>query len=516
MSISSTVNPGTTCWHAIDWPKAYRQVKNLRQRIHKARVSGDWKKVRGLQKLMLRSRANLLVSIRRVTQINRGKTTPGVDRLLALTPYERGELADQLGALQGWKPLPACRVYIPKKNGSSRPLGIPSLIDRCQQAMVKNALEPCWEAVFEETSYGFRPGRSVHDAIERIFLATKSGSTRTWILDADIKGCFDNIDHDHLQKTIGAFPAKALIHKWLKAGYVEDNVFYKTEQGTPQGGVISPLLANIALHGMEEAVGVRYRSGASCNVVKHTSPIVVRYADDFVVLCHAKQKAEDARKALSTFLAQRGLEFSPEKTSITTLRDGFDFLGFNIRTYKVRDRKSGYKTLIKPSKKTIKGFKRKLRDIFRSHNGQDVATLIRAANPVIRGWSNFYRYSVAVKAFQGVECYLHLLQKRWCKRNHSKKSRKWVMKRYFRRQKQCPSYGYTFSDPLSKNYMLHVSSFKVERWVKVRHGHVPDNPDQQDYWRARNKRKSDGLKPGPAKIAKRQAAICPLCRPVNP
>ena len=186
MSISSTVNPKTTCWHAIDWPKAYRQVKDLRQRIHKARVSKDWKKVRGLQKLMLRSRANLLVSIRRVTQINQGKTTPGVDRLLALTPGERGELADQLSALQGWKPLPARRVYIPKKDGKKRPLGIPSLIDRCQQAMVKNALEPCWEAVFEETSYGFRPGRSVHDAIERIFLATKSGSTRTWILDADI------------------------------------------------------------------------------------------------------------------------------------------------------------------------------------------------------------------------------------------------------------------------------------------------------------------------------------------
>lgn len=514
MNANSTVNPKTTDWHAIDWQQAYARVRNLRQRIYKARVNGEWKKVRGLQKLMLRSRANLLVSVRRATQINRGKTTRGVDRLLALTPPEREKLVDQLSTMKTWEPLPARRVYIPKAKGKKRPLGIPSLIDRCQQAIVKNALEPCWEAVFEETSYGFRPGRSVHDAIERIYLATKSGSLRTWVLDADIKGCFDNIDHNHLLETIGSFPAKGLIRKWLKAGYVEDQAFYPTEKGTPQGGIISPLLANISLHGMEEALGVQYRNGvASAGMVKPYSPILVRYADDLVVLCHSREKAVNAKGILQAFLSRRGLELSEEKTSIRTLEEGFDFLGFNVRSYKVNDRKSGYKTLVKPSNDAVKNHRRKLHDLFRAYDGKSAGSLIRAVNPVIRGWCNFYHYSVAAKIFQDVECYLHIRQKRWCRRNHSKKSKKWYMKRYFRRHELCPNYGYTFVDPLSDiNYMLHASAFKIERWIKVKHGHVPDNPDQRSYWQKREARKADGLKTGRKRLADNQKQLCPVCR----
>ena len=308
MNNSSTVNHKTTDWHAIDWQNAYAQVKNLRQRIFKARTNGDWKKVRGLQKLMLRSRANLLTSVRKVTQINQGKSTPGVDRYVALLPTERSLLIDQLLNLARWKPFPARRIYIPKTNGKKRPLGIPSLIDRCQQAMVKNALEPCWEAIFEETSYGFRPGRSVHDAIEWIYLATKSGSRRTWILDADIKGCFDNIDHNSLMKTIGSFPARGLIKKWLKSGYVDKGVFFRTEQGTPQGGIISPLLANIALHGMESWLGIKYRGGVSSDTIKPACPVIVRYADDFVVLCHTKEEAVEAKEKIKAYLIQEGHE----------------------------------------------------------------------------------------------------------------------------------------------------------------------------------------------------------------
>ena len=202
------VSGGTVQWQTIDWPAAYRTVRTLRRRIYRATEMRDWKTVRSLQKLMLRSRANLLVSIRRVSQINRGKASPGVDARTALTPTERADLANQLVNLKAWEPLPARRVYIPKASGKKRPLGIPSLIDRCQQAIVLNALEPCWEAQFEGTSYGFRPGRGVHDAIERIYLATKSGSKRVWVLDADIKGCFDNIDHEALMEAIGNFPAR--------------------------------------------------------------------------------------------------------------------------------------------------------------------------------------------------------------------------------------------------------------------------------------------------------------------
>lgn len=233
----TTVSSRVTDWHSINWGKAYRTIRNLRQRIFKAKSKGNWKLVRGLQKLMLRSYSNLLIAIRQVCQINKGKQTPGVDRYIALTPDERVKLIEYLTTLKTWKPLPARRVYIPKSNGKNRPLGIPSIIDRCQQAIVKNALEPYWEATFEPISYGFRPGRCCFDAIERIYLTTKSGSRRLWVLDADIKGCFDNISHDSLIKTIGNFPARELVNQWLKAGYMENGVFYDTTKGTPQGGI---------------------------------------------------------------------------------------------------------------------------------------------------------------------------------------------------------------------------------------------------------------------------------------
>jgi RNA-directed DNA polymerase len=315
------VSHGTAPWRAIDWPVVHDTVRTLRRRIYRATERRDWKKVRSLQKLLLRSWANRLLSVRRVTQINRGKSTPGVDARVALTSGERMELVRELTALKVWQPLPARRVYIPKANGKKRPLGIPSLLDRCQQAMVLNALEPCWEAQFEGTSYGFRPGRSVHDAIERIYTATKSGSTRGWILDADIKGCFDAIDHGALMEAIGNFPAREVIRLWLKAGYVEEGVFHTTEQGTPQGGVISPLLANIALHGMEETLGIEYRGGVNASFVKRHCPVFVRYADDFVVICHTYDDALQARECIAAFLAERGLQLSEEKTRIRHISD---------------------------------------------------------------------------------------------------------------------------------------------------------------------------------------------------
>src|SRR6266576_5960439 len=249
-----------TNWNAINWRKANRTVRNLRQRLFRATQEGNLKKVRSLQKLMLKSYSNRLVSVRRVTQINAGKHAPGVDKLAVKTPAARGRMVDTLAHYTLWKAKPAKRVYIPKANHKLRPLGIPVVMDRCLQAMVKNALEPSWEARFEGISYGFRPGRSAHDAIEKIYLLARPNKTKKWILDADIKGAFDNISHDHLQEAIGPVPGRELIKQWLKAGYVEQEMFHETEQGTPQGGVISPLLANIALHGMEDAIGVTYNS----------------------------------------------------------------------------------------------------------------------------------------------------------------------------------------------------------------------------------------------------------------
>src|SRR5215468_6306662 len=244
MRATGTANGPTrrTAWDAIDWRKAQRIVRNLRQRIFRATQVGDWRKVRSLQKLMLRSYSNVLLGVRQVTQVNAGKYTPGVDRLVVKTPAARGELVERLATFQPWRAKPVRRVYIPKANGKVRPLGIPTILDRCQQARVKNALEPSWEARFEGSSYGFRPGRGCHDAIEKIYGLARPNKTKKWVLDADIKGAFDNIGHEHLLKAIGQIPGKELIKQWLKAGYMEQGEFHTTEAGTPQGGVISPLL----------------------------------------------------------------------------------------------------------------------------------------------------------------------------------------------------------------------------------------------------------------------------------
>ncbi len=341
---SVSVSTRTCNWSTVNWRKANRIVRNLRQRIFKAAQENNLKKVRNLQRLLMRSYSNILLAVRRVTQINAGKHTPGVDKLVVKTPLVRGLLVDILSKFIPWKPYPTRRVYIPKANGKQRPLGIPSLIDRCLQAIVKNALEPFWESKFEGTSYGFRPGRSAHDAIGRIYLYARPHKTKKWVVDADIKGCFDNISHKHLLETIGNFPARKLIHLWLKAGYVDKGVFHESEAGTPQGGIISPLLANISLHGMEKFLGVKYNNRGE----NYGKRLFCRYADDFVVFCETKEDAEKATAQLAEFLKIRGLEIAPEKTRIVHIKDGFDFLGFNIRQYAVTNTNTGWKTLTKP------------------------------------------------------------------------------------------------------------------------------------------------------------------------
>src|SRR6266536_725197 len=254
---------------------------------------------------------NTLVSVRQVTQRNTGRKTVGVDGQVALTSQARAEVAVQVHATQGsWQPSPVRRVFIPKAGDTTkmRPLGIPVIMDRCHQARVRNALEPQWEAQFEPRSYGFRPGRGCHDAIESLFNTLCGKSKRVWILDADLAGAFDNIDHEHLLTTIGDFPGRRMVAGWLKAGIFEvGQGFSPTEVGTPQGGVISPLLLNIALHGLEEAAGVRYRTGSHAGEVTGTSPTLTRYADDLVVCCHSRQQAEQVKAKLAAWLALRGL-----------------------------------------------------------------------------------------------------------------------------------------------------------------------------------------------------------------
>src|SRR6266436_8602798 len=323
---------GRTDWDRTDWRKANRVVTNLRQRIFKAARANDHRKVRSLQKLMLRSRSNILMSVRRVTQVNAGRNTAGVDKVLVKTPAARGQLVDHLATFQPWRAKPVRRVYIPKRSDSSklRPLGIPTIMDRCLQAMVKNALEPAWESRFEGSSYGFRPGRNAHDAIEKIYGFSCPNRRKKVVVDADIKGAFDNISQEFILTALGDVPGKALIKQWLKAGYLEDGRHHETPSGTPQGGVISPLLLNIALHGMEAALGVKHDSQGTSRGTR----AVVRYADDFVVFCESQEDALVVRdRILPDWLAKRGLSLSPEKTRIVQLTEGFDFLSFNIRRY---------------------------------------------------------------------------------------------------------------------------------------------------------------------------------------
>jgi RNA-directed DNA polymerase len=385
-------------WRQIDWRQVEHNVRRLRQRIFTASKAGDLARVRRLQKLMLRSRSNTLLSVRRVTERNAGRLTAGVDGEVALTDEAKTELVSRVhDPADVFKAWPVRRVYIPKPGGKRRPLGIPVILDRVHQARAVNALEPEWEARFEPKSYGFRPGRGCHDAIEAIFQVAKGKSPRRlWVLDADLAGAFDRIGHDHLMQMLGTFPARGMIRQWLKAGVVEQGRLSRTEEGTPQGGVASPLLLNIALHGMETAAGARY--GADTYAMKG-SPVLIRYADDFVVHCHTRQEAIEVKTRLAAWLAPRGLAFNDDKTQVVSLAEGYDFLGFNVRRYRG-------KLLIKPSQAAVRRIRERLRSELWSLRGSNAPAVLRKLNPIIRGWAGYYRTQVAAETFGKLDYYL--------------------------------------------------------------------------------------------------------------
>ncbi|MEV7043901.1 reverse transcriptase domain-containing protein [Amycolatopsis sp. NPDC051061] len=297
-------------WDAVEWRTVEDGVRRLRQRIFAASQAGDLKKVRNLQKLMLRSRSNVLLSVRRVTEVNAGRKTAGVDGKVVVAPEQKAELADWVQhQAEPWSPLPVKRVYVPKSNGRCRQLGIPVIADRCLQALAVNALEPEWEARFEPKSYGFRPGRGCHDAIVAIHTtSSRPDAKRLWVLDADLEAAFDRLNHDHIYESLGTFPARGLVSGWLKAGVNEDGRFSPTGDGVPQGGVISPLLLNVALHGMEAAAGVRYYvTGTRAGKTMTNCPAVIRYADDLIALCHSREQAEQVKARLAEWLAPKGV-----------------------------------------------------------------------------------------------------------------------------------------------------------------------------------------------------------------
>ena len=339
---------------------------------------------------------------------------------------------DDLMRFQPWRAKPVRRIYVPKPNGKRRPLGIPTIRDRCFQAQVKNALEPEWEAKFEACSYGFRPGRSCHDAVEDVWSLASQGK-RVWVLDADIQGAFDTIDHHMLLNAIQNTPGRELIRQWLKAGYVEAGKHHETPSGTPQGGIISPLLANVALHGMEEALGTKRRQDTSHRGRRdeRNAFALVRYADDFVVLTRTKEQAEEAAVILKPWLAERGLLLSEEKTQVVHLRQGFDFLGFTFRQFSSKRKRSGRVLLTTPSKQSVQRLKKRLRDEWLKLCGKDVETAVKTLNPIIMGWANYFRTGTASETFRDLDAYMFRRECRYINRTHPNKNRKWKDGRYF-------------------------------------------------------------------------------------
>jgi len=495
-------------WRQVDWRRAEADVRRLRQRIFTASKAGDLARVRRLQKLMLRSRANTLISVRRVTERNAGRLTAGVDGEVVLTPEAKMQLVDRLQqSAESFKAMPVRRVYIPKPGGKRRPLGIPVILDRVHQARVVNALEPEWEARFEPRSYGFRPGRGCQDAIQAVHAVAKGKSAkRLWTLDADLASAFDLIAHDHIQTMIGTFPARGMIRQWLKAGVVEQGRLHRTEDGVPQGGVVSPLLLNVALHGMEKAAGVRYyQTGNSAGKAMMGSPVLIRYADDFVALCHTRQEALAVKARLADWLTPRDLAFNEDKTRVVTLADGFDFLGFNVRRYHG-------KLLIKPSKTAIRRIRERLRTELWSLRGSNAPAVIKRLNPIIRGWANYYRTHVVGEIFAKLDHYLWRLTYKWARYSHANKSASWVIARYFGKFNKARQDRWVFGDRQSGAYMHHFAWTTVVRHQTVRQGASPDDPALADYWARRRRRPVLPINNTSLWLLKAQDGCCPICK----
>lgn len=496
-------------WAAVDWPQVEDDVRRLRQRIFMASQAGDLAKVRNLQKLMLRSRANALLSVRRVTQINAGRSTAGVDGVVVLDDDGRAELADRIQRHpNSVAPKPVRRVFIPKANGKQRPLGIPVIADRALQARAAAALEPEWEARFEAKSYGFRPGRGCHDAIEAIFTTIGGRNPqRRWTLDADLTAAFDRIDHRCLAEMLGTFPARKHIEQWLTAGVVERSMFTATTEGVPQGGVISPLLLNVALHGIEAAAGAAYFPAGMAHTGRSVpgTPVVVRYADDLIAMCVSREQAEAVQARLAEWLHARGLTFNTDKTQIVGINEGHDFLGFHIRRYR------NDKLLIKPSKAAVKRIRTRLAAEVKTLHGANAEAVINRLNPIIRGWAAYYRGGVSKEIFSALDHYVWRLTYRWALRTHPNKSKRWVKARYFAAFHPARRDHWVFGDRNTDRYLVKFSWTPIVRHIMVKGTASPDDPALHDYWQTRRRRRKPPVGPSLRRLLSAQDGRCSGC-----
>ncbi|PHI32738.1 group II intron reverse transcriptase/maturase [Budvicia aquatica] len=489
-------------WHSIDWKRCHYQVRKLQIRIAKATREKQWRRVKKLQRMLTRSFTAKALAVKRVTE-NTGKKTPGVDGKTWSTPEDKWQ-AITLLKRKGYQPLPLKRVYIPKPNGKKRPLGIPVMLDRAMQALYLLALEPVSETTADHNSYGFRPVRSTADAITQLYICCAKRKSAPWILEADIKGCFDNISHDWLLAHIPM--DKQILRKWLKAGYMDKGSFNLTRAGTPQGGIISPVLANMALDGLEKQLEEKFWQTAKLRAANKVN--YVRYADDFIITGSSKTLLEQKVKpVVISFMKERGLTLSIEKTAITHIEEGFDFLGQNIRKYKG-------KFLIKPSKKNLKNFLNKIRTIITENKTTPAYLLIAQLNPVIRGWANYHRHVVAKKAYSYVDNQIWSKLWQWCVRRHPRKSRRWIKAKYFT-SREMRNWIFEATDIQGRVFTLcNASSTPIKRHVKIRKGANRYDPSWEIYFERRLDSIWKDAHEGRRKIIalwNKQARQCPLC-----
>lgn len=458
-------------WSTVDWDKAERFVYRLQVRIAKAINLGRYNKAKALQWLLTRSYYAKLLAVKRVCE-SQGSKTPGVDGELWHCASSKYRASLNLNT-RGYRASPLRRIYIPKRNGKRRPLSIPTMKDRAMQALYLLALLPIAETKADRSSYGFRPERSAHDALHHCYVALAGDRKAQWVLDADIEGCFDNISHQWLLEHIPI--DKRVLTRWLDAGFIESQSFNPTTGGVPQGGVISPTLANMALDGLEAIIR---------DATKGRKVNFIRYADDFIATADSPSLLEDAIIPLiDKFLSTRGLRLSPEKTRIVHIDDGFDFLGFNIRKYQG-------KYLSKPSKENVKSFTREIKQVVRKGYGHSGAVLIGRLNPKIKGWANYYRTGASKSTYSKIDNMIYSMCMHWVMRKFKYHRRYKAVKRYFRRRSA--TRGWVFSDiniksngtkeVVSIHYMMDV---RIQRHAMIRRDANPFDTAYYDYFQKR-------------------------------
>jgi RNA-directed DNA polymerase len=495
----------TIDWNRIDWQKVNRNVRRLQVRIVKAAEVGRWGQVKALQRLLTRSFSGKALAVRRVTE-NKGKRTPGVDGEIWDTPIKKAQGIKSLRQ-RGYRAQPLRRTYIRKSNGKQRPLSISTMKDRAMQSVYKLVLDPIAETTGDPNSYGFREKRSTADAIGQCFVCLGQKRSATAIWEADIRGCFDNISHEWLLENIPM--EKGILRQWLKAGYIDRNVFYETQEGAPQGSPISPVLANLTLDGLEATVNGHYPSGVKRQRQLH----MVRFADDFVAFARSRGPLEtEVKPRVEAFLAERGLSLSAEKTKLTDIDQGFDFLGQNVRKY------SG-KLLIKPAKKNIKAFLDKVRTIIKTHRHLSAGQLIVKLNPIIRGWVNFHRHVVSKKVFSYIDHQIFQALWRWARRRHRRKGNRWIYRKYFRpKNKHCKGF-YGRSKRKDGSYrplqLVKAANIPIQRYVKVKAAANPFDPRWERYFEKRLDVKMESDLRGRSSLLylwQSQNGICPVCQ----